>query len=358
MTTRRGRYTAAVAVVGVFALAAVVLGLAMAPSTPRESSGSDTLRAAARRRRRSVGTALAAPTANTDPRELALVANEYSSVTPENAMKWSSIHPERDRYDFAPADAIVAFAAAHDMTVRGHTLTWYRSIPAWLADGHFDREQLIAILRDHINTVVGHFRGRVQQWDVVNEPLDPASGNLRDDFWSRGIGPDYLALAFRFAHEADPNAQLFVNEFGTDTVNRKSTALLHEVTALRAKGAPIDGVGFQMHRTLDRVESRAAIETNLARFADAGLRIWVTELDVAVPVPVAPGALDRQARVYGDVIAACLAVDRCDGVTTWGFTDRHSWIPAARPGLGAGLPFDARLRPKPAQAAMVGAFLA
>jgi endo-1,4-beta-xylanase len=356
VTTRRGRYTAVVGVVGVLALTAIVLPLAMPDSTTRPTRRSETLRAAAQRRGRVVGTALAAPSATTDPSELALVAREYSSVTPENAMKWDTIHPARDRYDFAAADAIVAFAHAHHMTVRGHTLTWYRSIPAWLTDGHFDRAQLIAILRDHIHTVVGHFRGRVQQWDVVNEPLDPASGNLRDDFWRRGIGPDYLALAFRFAHEADPNAQLFVNEFGTDTVNRKSTALLHEVTTLRSQGIPVAGVGFQMHRTLDRVEARAAIEANLVRFADAGLRIWITELDVAVPIP--PGALDRQARIYGDVIAACLAVDHCDGVTTWGFTDRHSWIPAARPGLGAALPFDEQLRPKPAHVAIVGAFLA
>ncbi len=364
MSTRRGRVTVVVA-----ALAALALGVLIIPTITTTStrhpdtrvsggSGSTTLRAAARRRGRGVGTALAAPTASTDPRELALVARDYSSVTPENAMKWDLVHPAPDRYDFSAADAIVTFARAHHLTVRGHTLVWHRSLPAWLTDGHFDREQLIAILRDHIHTVVGHFRGQVQQWDVVNEPLNATGPGLRDDLWSRGIGPDYLALAFRFAHEADPNAQLYVNEFGTDVTNRKSTALLHEVRALRTTGVPVDGVGFQMHRNLGRSESAAAITANLDRFSTAGLRIWITELDVALRTPVEPGALDRQAVVYRDTIRACLAVVRCDGVTTWGFTDRHSWIPAAQPGHGAALPFDEQLQPKPAYEAMVGAFLA
>ncbi|MEP6624462.1 MAG: endo-1,4-beta-xylanase, partial [Acidimicrobiia bacterium] len=345
------------------ALGAVAIPMLTASPTRHEGSGggrseTTTLRAAAGRRRRGVGTALAAPTASTDPHELALVAREYSSVTPENAMKWDTIHPARDRYDFAAADAIVAFATSHHMTVRGHTLAWYRALPTWLTDGHFDREQLIGILRDHIHTVVGHFRGRVQQWDVVNEPLDPSGAGLRDDFWSRGIGPDYIALAFRFAHEADPGATLYVNEFGTDTVNRKSNALLREVTALRKQGVPVDGVGFQMHRNLDHAESHTAITTNLTRFSDAGLRVWITELDVALRTPVEAGALDRQAEVYRGAVQACLTVDRCDGITTWGFTDRHSWIPAAQAGRGAALPFDERLRPKPAFRAMVGAFSA
>jgi endo-1,4-beta-xylanase len=317
-----------------------------------------TLRVLADRHHRRVGTALVAPAADTDARELALVASEYSSVTPENAMKWATIHPARDRYDFSGADAIVDFALAHDMTVRGHTLVWHRSLPAWLTDAGFERERLIAVLRDHIHTVVGHFRGRVQQWDVVNEPLANAGPELRDDFWLHGIGPGYLALAFGAAREADPDAQLFVNEYSTDTINAKSKGLLRAVTRLRREGVPVDGVGFQMHRNLDRLASRSAFRRNLDRFADAGLRTWITELDVAVRAPVTDEALALQARVYGDIVAAALTVDGCDGITTWGFTDRHSWIPTARPGYAEALPFDEHLRPKPAYTAMVDAFLA
>jgi endo-1,4-beta-xylanase len=311
-----------------------------------------TLRRLARDRHLAVGTAIGQPELGNDPGYLAVAAREYSSVTPENAMKWGLIHPERDRYDFADADATVAFAEAHHMMVRGHNLLWHNQNPSWLTTGTFTRDELIGILRDHIHTVVGHFRGRVRQWDVANEVVADDGLGLRDNLWLRGIGPDYLTLAFGFAHEADPDAQLYLNDYLTETVNPKSDFELALATLLRALGAPVDGIGIQMHRFLAIPESASDIRANLARISAARFQIWITEMDVAIQMPADANELAAQATVYGDVFRACLSVRRCRGITTWGYTDRYSWIPSFLPGFGAALPFDEALNPKPAYTAI------
>jgi endo-1,4-beta-xylanase len=331
----------------------LVLATALTPVAGGQTPPS--LRELARQRHIKMGTAIGQPELGTDPEHLAVAAREYSSVTPENAMKWELVHPQRDRYDFTGADQTVAFAKAHHMTVRGHTLVWHSQNPSWLSNGSFTRDELIAILRDHIHTVVGHFAGRVQQWDVANEVVRDDGSGLRDNLWLRGIGAEYLAMAFQFAHEADPNAVLYLNDYSTDTVNPKSDFVLGLAHLLRHFDVPIQGIGIQSHRFLLIPEARADIEANLRRIARDRFRIWVTELDVAVFMPADATELADQATVYRDVVRACLAVRRCRGITTWGFTDRYSWIPSFFPGFGAALPFDEALTPKPAYQSMVDA---
>ena len=153
-----------------------------------------------------------------------VLAREFSILTPENALKFERVHPAPDRYDFRPADTLMDFAASHHMAVHGHTLVWDGQLPQWLEQGHFSKARLTAILRDHIHTVVGHYRGRIPLWDVVSEAVDD-DGKLRDTFWLRGIGPDYIALAFKWAHEADPHARLLYNDYGIAGDNRKADAV-------------------------------------------------------------------------------------------------------------------------------------
>lgn len=276
-----------------------------------------------------------------------VLAHEYDSVTPENAMKFAFVHPARNRYDFADADRIVSFARKHGMKVRGHTLVWYREAPAWVTKGHWNRAQLERILHDHIKTVVGRYRGKIAEWDVVNEALDE-HGKLRDSVWSRAIGPDYIPLAFTWAHEADPSARLFYNDFDLEYPGPKARAAVELVRKLKADGVPIDGVGIQAHELTVRKPTAAQLDDTLRSYTDLGLDVAITELDVGIHLPASTAELDAQAGIYRDVLDACLDVARCTSFTTWGFTDRHSWVPGEISGFGDALPFDRDDRPKPA----------
>jgi endo-1,4-beta-xylanase len=276
-----------------------------------------------------------------------LLAREFNLVTPENAMKFSVVQPERGRFDFAQADALVEFAEANGMQVNGHVLVWHQQLPDWLTQGNFGPGVLKAILREHIRTLVTRYRGRVASWDVAAEAVDE-NGRLRETFWSRGIGPDYLALAFRWAHEADPQAHLRYNDYGGEGDGAKSNGIYDLVAELRRKGAPIHGVGLQMHASLKDAPRASEVRINMKRLAALGLQTHISEMDVMLPLPASRADLRAQAALYRDMLQACLAVPQCRSFSTWGASDRYSWIPAFFPGQGDALLFDKDNRAKPA----------
>lgn len=279
-----------------------------------------------------------------DPEYAPVLVREFNSLTPFVEMKWGNIHPEGDRYDFERADELVALAEAHGMRVRGHTLVYGQCMdppnPEYLL-AMTDPEALRAEMRAHIETVAGRYAGRVEAWDVVNEPLlafgdfSKADG-LAPHVFSRVLGPGYVAEALRIAREVDPDAQLFLNEFGALTPGPKQERYYRLVKDLLAEGAPLDGVGFQGHvlplfGTPD--PTREQVETTLRRFAALGVAVEITELNVftrtlkkvfALGLTYDEAAeLRRQAEVYATVTGACLAVPECQGVTLWTFTDRY-----------------------------------
>jgi endo-1,4-beta-xylanase len=274
-----------------------------------------------------------------DTQYRSILGKEFGSLSPENQMKWDLIHPERDTYDFGPADAIVHFARTHGQVVRGHTLLWHSQNPAWLEEGDFTPSELRNILKDHIFTVVGRYRGSIQQWDVANE-IFTDSGELRtqDNIWLRELGPGILAEAFRWAHRADPCAQLFLNDYGVESVNAKSDAYLALVKELKAEKIPVHGFSAQAHLSL-RYGFPADLAQNLARFDALGLRTAITELDVRMDLPAdgKPTAeqLAKQAGYYDQALRGCLAVRGCTSFTLWGFTDKYSWVPVFFEGQGA-----------------------
>ncbi|MHB1216508.1 MAG: endo-1,4-beta-xylanase [Thiobacillus sp.] len=307
----------------------------------------DTLRTLAQRAGVRIGTAVNVDALNTDAAYARLLAREFDLVTPENALKFSVVQPGRDRFDFAQADALVAFAEAHGMQVNGHVLVWHQQLPDWLTQGSFSRDELKAILREHIRTLVTRYRGRMASWDVAAEAVDE-DGRLRDTFWLRGIGPDYLALAFQWAHEADPQAHLRYNDYGGEGDGAKSDGIYDLVAGLRRKGAPIHGVGLQMHVSLNDAPRASEVRINMQRLAALGLQTHISEMDVMLTLPASRADLRAQAALYRDMLKACLAVPQCRSFSTWGASDRYSWIPEFFPGQGDALLFDMAGRPKPA----------
>jgi endo-1,4-beta-xylanase len=332
--------------------ALLLMGLCTAPVSHRTAAAPPALRQAATARGLTIGTAVTTSTLTSSTRYGATAGREFSAITPGNEMKWATIEPSRGHPDWRGADATVAFATAHHQVVRGHTLLWQEQLPAWLTSGSFDAADLTTIVHQHIATEVGRYRGRLVSWDVVNEPLND-DGTLRSTIFSTTLGPGYIADALTRAHAADPTAKLYLNDFGIEGVNAKSTAMLDLVESLEQRGVPIDGVGMQTHLVLGQVPADFA--RNIARFTAAGLDVWLTEVDVRMTLPATPALLTRQASDYAQIVGACLAVVRCVGVTVWGFTDLDSWVPAAFPGYGAADIFDASIAPKPAYDAMLAA---
>jgi endo-1,4-beta-xylanase len=320
------------------------------------------------------------------------LVREFNMLEPEDALKWEVVHPERQSFDFSQADQIVDFATRHGMKVRGHTLVWHRQNPKWLTEGNYTSGELAEILEKHIKTVVGHCRGKIFAWDVVNEAFDELHpGTLRSTLWRDQPGIDiaedaaashqllaasnpvrakgearssqrtysYIEQCFRWAHEADPQALLFYNEAEAEVMNPKSDAIYAMVRDFRQRGIPIDGVGLQMHITNLHADV-ASISANIGRFTSLGVQVHITEMDVALPVDGGGNAraedLERQADVYREIAAACLSHPGCTAVQTWGFTDKYSWIGShSKHTQGAALLFDGGYRAKPAYAALRGA---
>jgi endo-1,4-beta-xylanase len=305
-----------------------------------------TLRQLARHTKLEIGTAVDTSALRNDARYRELVATQFSTVTPENVMKWEVVHPQRTRYDFSQADQLVAFARAHGQKVRGHTRVWHNQLPAWLTSGTWTRAQLRAILREHIFTVVGRYRGRVWAWDVVNEAFND-DGTLRDTIWLRTIGPEYIADAFRWAHQADPRAILFYNDYNVEGINPKSTAVYELLRRLRREHVPVGGFGAQGHLST-RYPFPQDVLQNLRRFGRLGLATAITEADVRSDLPVDPAEVNAQAEGYSLMLESCLLEPSAISYTVWGFTDRYQWVPQTFPGEGEAAIFDANYNPKPA----------
>ena len=263
-------------------------------------------------------------------------------------MKFGTLSTGPNTYDFSEADALVEFAEAAGIQVRGHVLVWHLQLPYWLTKGKFSREDLVEILENHIRTVVGRYSGRIAVWDVVNEAIAD-NGLIRETLWSRTIGLEYLDIAFRAAREADPSALLFYNDYGLEGSPRHSDAVYGLVRNLLEKEVPVDGVGLQMHLSIDDLSLTQNLAQIIQRLGELGLRVHVTEFDVRMKLDYQPTAeqLAAQALVYRNIMRSCLEATNCEALAVWGITDRHSWIPHYYIGHGAALLFDEEYVEKP-----------
>jgi endo-1,4-beta-xylanase len=305
---------------------------------------------AARLPRLSVGTAVGGTFFQGDAIGLqyrTVLAREFNVLTPENEMKFSSVQPSRGVFRYTQADSMVAFARANGMKVRGHTLAWYNQVPAWLATGTWTKDEAKAILDEHIRAVVGHFRGQLAAWDVVNEAFNDGTASFRPGFWADRIGREYVEQAFRTARATDPDVPLYYNDYNIEALGAKSDSVYAMLRDFKARGVPVDGIGMQMHLVVGQLPLTSMTQ-NFARFAALGLKVQITELDIRTATPATAAALQTQAQNYRDVFALCVQQPACDMIVMWGFTDRASWIPGTFAGQGDALLFDAAFQPKPA----------
>ncbi len=312
-----------------------------------------TLRQAAAAHNINIGAAADSPYLG-DASYAAILGSEYSQLQTENEMKFGIIHPGVSTYDFTGGDALVSFAQAHTMVVRGHTLVWHNQVPVWVTSGNYTSPQLSTILQDHITTVARHYAGKVYAWDVVNEAFND-DGSMRDTIWYdqpgigfAGTGTKYIEQVLNWAHAADPSAKLFYNDYNAEPVDAKSDAIYAMAQDFRTRGVPLDGIGFQLHidLTFDNPATLASLTSNLQGFAALGLDLHITELDIRLQDSSA-ASFNAQAKLYGEIATIWVQQPSCELFQTWGFTDKYSWIPKFFPGWGGALPFDANYQKKP-----------
>ncbi|HSE25121.1 MAG TPA: endo-1,4-beta-xylanase [Pyrinomonadaceae bacterium] len=319
-----------------------------------------------------------------DKSELALIQTHFNSITPENQLKWQYVHPSPGKFDFTAADQYVSFGEKHNMVVIGHTLVWHRQTPNWVFQDDkgrpVDRETLLGRMKEHIATVVGRYKGRIKGWDVVNEAVN-ADGSMRQSPWLKIIGEDYIAKAFQFAHEADPSAELYYNDYALEDAPKRAGAV-RLMEQLKKQGVSIAGIGLQGHNRLDwpSIEQQ---DITISTFAKLGLRVNITELDVDV-LPVvsedvgptmkltdelqsslnpfrnglAPAVSTEQAKRYAELFNIYLKHrDAIDRVTLWGVTDADTWLNnwPVRGRTNYPLLFDRSGQPKEALAAVLKA---
>lgn len=288
-----------------------------------------------------------------------IVEKHFNTLVAENEMKPSSLQPTRGRFTFDNADTIASYAVDHNMKMRGHTLLWHSQVPDWFFQDPNDetkpatREQLLSVLHDHITTVLTHFKTKYGEknpiycWDVVNEVLN-GDGSLRDSKWLQIIGPDYIKYAFQYAHEADPNMKLYINDYGIEGNNAKTQGMYNLVKSLLDAGIHVDGVGFQMHISI--TNNVNDIKASIEKIASLGVKIQVTELDMSTNGDVSTNALLQQARVYKNLFDMFKNEKKyINTVVFWNISDDITWLDKPN----APLLFDSKLQVKPAYWALV-----
>ncbi|WP_207312182.1 endo-1,4-beta-xylanase [Lentzea alba] len=300
-------------------VAAAALGATLVVTAT--ANAATTLGAAAAQSGRYYGTAVAAGKLG-DSTYVNILNTEFNMVTAENEMKWDATEPNRGQFTYSSGDRILNQAVSNGKRVRGHALLWHQQEPGWAQ--RMEGSDLRQAMLNHVTQVATHYRGKIYAWDVVNEAFaDGGSGGRRDSNLQR-TGNDWIEAAFRAARAADPAAKLCYNDYNTDGINAKSTGVYNMVRDFKSRGVPIDCVGFQAHLTNNAPSDMRA---NLQRFADLGVDVQITELDIA-------GA--NQANAYAAVTKACLAVTRCTGITVWGIRDTDSWRRGENPLLFTG----------------------
>ncbi|KAI5248090.1 endo-1,4-beta-xylanase [Aureobasidium subglaciale] len=310
--------------------------------------------------RQYIGTAL---TIRDDPVEQGIIKSptDFNSITPENAMKWESTEPSRNNFTFAGADAIIDFADKYKKEVRCHTLVWHSQLPAWVSEGNFDNKTLISIMENHIKNVAGRYKNKCTHWDVVNEALEE-DGTYRNSVFYKTVGEAFIPISFRLAAKyAGSKTKLYYNDYNLEYGSAKALGAQRILKLIQSYGVQIDGVGLQAHLTSESTASSGGGVTPdtdtltrvLRLYADLGVEVAYTELDIRFTTPVTKEKLKAQADAYARVTQSCINVKSCVGITIWGVSDKYSWIPGVFKTEGAALLWDEQFNKKPAYDSML-----
>jgi endo-1,4-beta-xylanase len=307
------------------------------------------------KRKLPIGVAVSIYPLYTDNRYQDIAMSQFNLVTLESSIKAQFIHPAPNKYSFTDAENIVAMAEANGQAIHGHTLVFAKSNPSWITDT--SRADLSKVMTDHITGVVGHFKGRISSWDVVNEPLSEkdedytAAGlGLRTSFWHNAMGESYIDKALIAARAADPSAKLYINDYGIEHEGQRWEAMLALVQRLKNRGVPIDGVGFESHvyDAKDKIDF-GILQSHIETLANLGLNVRISEIDVTGKDPA------FQSEQYAGVLSVCIKAPNCTSYTTWGVSDLYGSTTVADRYpllLGTSLLWDKDMKPKPALGAI------
>ena len=304
-----------------------------------------------------LGRLASAPGATPDPTFAPKVFGEFNLLA-ASTMYYQLTETSQGYFSTGDGDASIAYAKANGMSTHCHHLIGPNIyLPNWVVNGKFTADQLTQIMKTHIQTVMGHFKGQCASWDVLNEALNPDGtvDTSSDNVWGHTIGPSYIDIAFQTARQADPGAKLYYNSNIGDNQTPGDSGLYSLIAGMQQRGTPIDGVGLQCHFTpgtnnLSYFPNHDSMVANMAQLAKMGLSVRISELDMRIPVPVTTTGLADQASAFSTVVQACLDSPNCVSITVWGADDAVSWIPGSGfwPGFGAATLFDANFQPKPA----------
>ncbi|GAB2526955.1 endo-1,4-beta-xylanase [Spirosoma aerophilum] len=279
-----------------------------------------------------IGAAINPQLIASNPAYKAALQKNYNSITTENSAKMNRIQPKAGQFNWTETDALVNFAQQSNMKVHGHTLIWHTALPNWVTSFKGDSLAWEKLMKTHIQAVVSRYKGRVKSWDVVNEAFE-TDGSLRKSVWSEHLGADYIARCFQYAHEADPEALLFYNDNNSAYQPKKSDAVYAMLKNLKQRNIPINGVGLQMHITINTPES--ALSSVIRQYASTGLLIHISELDIRMNYSlsttfVATDAIKNAhalkyktiAKIYRSVVTS----GQQFGITNWNLSDADSWL--------------------------------
>ncbi len=306
---------------------------------------------------------LAIPERLADKPYTQILSSQFSFLTADGPIHWDKARPSATTYNFKDMDRLVNFAQTHHLAVQAHHLVWPEddSLPKWLKDGNYSKQQLLDIMHDHIRTVVGRYKGKVNEWTVVNEPFTRARHIYDlDNWWGDHLdGNNYIDLAFKWAHEADPQAKLILNDFYNEIETDVSNDMYAYLKAAKARGVPIDGIGMQMHIDASQSPDKAQMIRNMQRFGALGYPVYITEFDIS-SAAVKGGAdykTQLETRIVNDVARACIESKSCVSFNVFGMTDRENLLKRIVFKKSRSYLFTSRYQPKASFYSFRGAWL-
>ena len=278
-----------------------------------------------------IGVAIDINELNTDNQYYEIALNQFNSITPENIFKPSFLHPNENYFDWIEADKLVEFCQINNKRLHGHTLIWHNQLPEWMKNFQGNQSEWELMFKEHIQTICSHFQGEIKSWDVVNEAFND-NGTLRNTIWKQKIGSSYIEKAFMYAHEADPDALLFYNDYDIALNETKRKAILSLLNNLRQRGVPIHGIGMQMHISIVHPENKQ-IAAALKEISDNGFKIHLSEIDISVnplskEIEPSIELFERQANKLAAITLLYKEIPSKNqyGMTFWGLSDKNTWI--------------------------------